>query len=260
MAESFFTDGEAYERFMGRWSRAAGEQFIDWLAVPVGQKWVDVGCGTGAFTELVLARCKPATIDAIDPAEDQIAFARRRPGAVQASFRAGDAQSLPYGNQEFDAAALALVINFIPDPAKAMKEVARVLKPGGIAGAYIWNFAGDGFVQQPLRIAIAAMNVALPPNPGEDKATIDAMRRFFETAGFERIESRTIEIEVSYASFDEYWESQTGLPNPAVQALRKMSDADVTRLKNGLRERLAGPDGRIRYGARANAVKGRVPQ
>ena len=88
MAESFFTDGEAYEQFMGRWSRAAGEQFIDWLAVPVGQKWLDVGCGTGAFTELVLARCKPSTIDAIDPAEDQIAFARRRPGAAQASFRA----------------------------------------------------------------------------------------------------------------------------------------------------------------------------
>jgi ubiquinone/menaquinone biosynthesis C-methylase UbiE len=260
MAESFFTDGEAYEQFMGRWSRAAGEIFIDWLAVPVGQKWVDVGCGTGAFTELVLSRCRPATIDAIDPAEDQIAFARRRPGTAPARFRVGDAQSLPYGNLEFDAATLALVVSFIPDPVKAMREVARVLKPGGIAGAYMWDFFGNGFTQHPLREAIAAMNVPLGPAVGQEKATREALSGFFQSAGFERIETRTIDIEVSYDSFDEYWTSQTALPNPAVQAIRTMSEGDVTRLKDGLRERLSAPDGRIKYGARANAVKGRIPQ
>lgn len=95
MAETFFTDGEAYERFMGRWSRAAGETFLEWLALPPGLKWLDVGCGTGAFTELVLTRCKPASIDGIDPAEDQIAFARRKPWAAQAGFRSGDSQACP---------------------------------------------------------------------------------------------------------------------------------------------------------------------
>jgi len=261
MAETFFTDGEAYERFMGRWSRAAGETFLDWLALPPGLKWLDVGCGTGAFTELVLARCKPASIDGIDPAEDQIAFARRKPWAAQAGFRSGDSQALPYGDREFDVAAMALVISFIPDPAKAVGEMARVLKPGGTAGAYMWDFFGNGFTQRPLRAAIAAaLDVPVPPNPGQEKATREAMTGFFQSAGFDDVETRTIEIEVSYADFDDYWTSQTALPNPAVQTLRKMPEADVARLKDDLRQRLVGQDGRVKYGARANAVKGRIPQ
>ena len=77
---SFFTDGDAYERFMGRWSRTAGETFLDWLALPPGLRWLDVGCGTGAFTELLIARCAPAMVDGIDPSEDQIAYARKTPG------------------------------------------------------------------------------------------------------------------------------------------------------------------------------------
>lgn len=260
MAESHFTDGEAYEQLMGRWSRAAGEQFLDWLAVPTDQKWVDVGCGTGAFTELVLARCKPSKIDAIDPAEEQIAYARRRPGAAQAAFRVGDAQSLPYGDGEFDVAAMALVIVFVPDPAVAVAEMARVLRPGGTAGAYIWDFFGNGFTQQPLRDAIAATGRPMPPVPRPENATQDALKGFWDMAGFEQVATRAIEIEVSYPSFDDYWSSQTALPNPVMQALRAMSDPDVARLKNSLRERLVGPDGSIKYGARANAVKGRVPQ
>ena len=104
------------------------------------------------------------------------------------------------------------------------------------------------------------MNVPLGPAVGQEKSTCEALSGFFQSAGFERIETRAIDIEVSYDGFDEYWKSQTGLPNPAVQAIRKMSERDVTRLKDGLRESLAGPDGRVKYGARANAVKGRVPQ
>src|ERR1700752_1448767 len=115
MAEqSFFTDGAAYERLMGRWSRSAGDVFLDWLAVPKGLNWLDVGCGTGAFTELLLARCAPKSVSAIDPAEDQIAFAQKRPGLSGVTFRVGDAQSLRFGNREFDAAAMALVISFVP--------------------------------------------------------------------------------------------------------------------------------------------------
>lgn len=254
----YFTDGAAYERFMGRWSQAAGERFLDWLALPQGLTWLDVGCGTGAFSDLLLRRCAPGRIEAIDPAADQIAYARRRSTAPQVTFQVGDAQALPFPDRAFDAAAMALVINFVPDSAKGVAEMARVLKPGGTAGAYIWDFYGNGFVQQPLRDAIAAMGVPLTPNPGQDKATLPALRAFFEAAGFEQVATRTIDIEVSYPGFDDYWASQTGFPNPAVQALRKLPDADVERLKAGLRARLTGRDRRVAYPARANAVKGRV--
>lgn len=137
---SFFTDGEAYEKLMGRWSRAAGEVFIDWLALPPGLRWLDVGCGTGAFTELVLDRCSPKEISAIDPAENQIAYAKCRPAATRASYRIGDAQSLPYANDEFDVSVMAVVIHFVPDPAKGVVEMACVTRPGGTVATYTWDF------------------------------------------------------------------------------------------------------------------------
>ena len=101
---------------MGHWSRAAGETFLDWLALPAGLSWLDVGCGTRAFTELITERCKPAQVSGIDPSEDQIAYARKRSSTAHAKFCSGDAQALPYADDEFDVAAMALVISFVLDP------------------------------------------------------------------------------------------------------------------------------------------------
>jgi ubiquinone/menaquinone biosynthesis C-methylase UbiE len=84
-----FDDGAAYERAMGNWSRRAGSIFLDWLAAPPGLKWIDVGCGNGAFTELIVERCAPAEVQGIDPSEDQLAFARKRPAARVAKFSLG---------------------------------------------------------------------------------------------------------------------------------------------------------------------------
>jgi ubiquinone/menaquinone biosynthesis C-methylase UbiE len=97
-ADKLFTDGEAYERMMGRWSRVAGEPFLDWLNIPKGLRWLDVGCGNGAFTEEIIARCAAGAVMAIDPSEDQLAFARTRPGAKMAKFEVGDAQKLTFGD------------------------------------------------------------------------------------------------------------------------------------------------------------------
>jgi SAM-dependent methyltransferase len=261
MAEaSFFTDGGAYERFMGRWSRAAGEIFIDWLALPEGLHWLDVGCGTGVFTALLIERCAPARVSAIDPAEDQISYAKATPTAATVAFRVGDAQALPYSNDEFDAATMALVISFVPDPAKAVTEMKRVVKPGGTVAAYMWDFAGGGFTLRPLNEALTGMGVNLPLTPGQMNSRREALLMFFETAGLVDIELRTIEIEVSYPDFDNYWGAQTALSNPTVQAIRKMSGPDVERLKTSLRASLStDKNGRIAYPARANAIKGRVP-
>jgi ubiquinone/menaquinone biosynthesis C-methylase UbiE len=259
-ATSFFTDGGAYERFLGRWSRLAGEEFIDWLSLPHGLNWLDVGCGTGAFTELVLERCAPGQISGVDPAGDQIAYAQGRTSVARAAFRVGDAQSLPYADTEFDAAVMALVISFVPDAAKAVREMRRVVRAGGTVAAYMWDYWGGGFVQRPLIQAIEAMNVSVGPSPLQRNSRMDELIELFEQSGLESVVGRPIEIEISYRDFDDYWDSQTALVNPAVQAIRKMPEADVARLKAHLQERLAADrNGRIAYPARANAVKGRVP-
>jgi ubiquinone/menaquinone biosynthesis C-methylase UbiE len=258
--KSFFSDGAAYERMMGRWSQAAGVDFLDWLTLPPGLRWLDAGCGTGAFTELLIDRCAPHSVSAIDPAGDQIAFARTKPVAKQVNFQVGDAQALPFTNGEFDAAVMALVITFVPDPAKAIAEMKRVVKPGGTLGTYIWDFIGGRLTQQPLREAIEAMGVRITPRPGHINSTIESLRRFFTSANLDGVETRTIEIEITYPSFDEYWSAQTGLANTIVQYIKKMSAADVETLKADLRKRLPkNRDGHIAYKAVANAVKGRVP-
>src|ERR1700733_1390978 len=107
--QSFFIDGEAYERLMGRFTRAAGKVFIDWLSPAKGLDWIDVGCGTGAFTQLVLDSCAPKRGSAVDPSAEQIAFARKTPAAKHVDFRIADAQALPFDNHTFDAGVMALV-------------------------------------------------------------------------------------------------------------------------------------------------------
>jgi SAM-dependent methyltransferase len=259
-APSFFTDGQAYERLMGRWSRAAGEIFLDWLSLPAGLNWLDVGCGTGAFTELIVERVAPSHVSAIDPAEDQIAYARTRPAAAKVSFHVGNAQSLPFAGDEFDVAAMGLVIAFVPDPLKSVTEMMRVVKPGGTVATYMWDLLGKGYTQHPLRDALTAMNAGAPTLPGAANSRLDNLRGFFQTAGLNLITTRAIEITVSYDGFDEYWATETGLANDIVQRIRKMTAPEVERLKAYLREHLpTETGGRIAYLARANAVKGVVP-
>jgi ubiquinone/menaquinone biosynthesis C-methylase UbiE len=258
--KSFFTDGEAYQRMMGRWSHAAGEVFLDWLALPPGLRWLDVGCGTGAFTQLLLDKCQPRQIRALDPSADQIAYARTTPAAKTVDFQVGDAQSLPFADREFDAGAMALVITFIPEPAKATAELKRVVKPGGTVGTYVWDFLGGGSPQQPLREAIESMGIAVPPTPGHANSRVERLNELFRAASLDQIATRMIEINVTYPDFDTYWSGQTALANTVVQYLREMTATDVEKVKAHLRERLTTDGGgRIAYKARASAAKGQVP-
>jgi SAM-dependent methyltransferase len=140
--EKLFADGEAYARRMGRWGRVVGEVFLNWLSVPNGLRWIDVGCGNGAFTEVLIARCAPGAVSAVDPSEGMVSYARARAGAKLAEFRIADAQALPYPDRSFDAAAMALAISFVPDPVKAAREMARVVRPGGWVATYMWDLRG----------------------------------------------------------------------------------------------------------------------
>ena len=124
-----FDDGAGYERMMGVWSRFAGEIFLDWVKPAPGQRWVDIGCGNGAFTELIGERCAPSGIQGVDPSEEQLAFARTRPGARRAKFQQGDAMALPYADRTFDIAVMALVLFYVPDAKKGVAEMRRVVRP-----------------------------------------------------------------------------------------------------------------------------------
>jgi ubiquinone/menaquinone biosynthesis C-methylase UbiE len=253
-----FDDGAAYEQMMGIWSRSAGEIFLDWLAPPHGLRWIDVGCGTGAFTELLVERCAPAEVQGIDPSEGQLAFARERPAARLAEFRAGDAMALPFATDRFDAAVMALVLVFVPEPAKGIAELARVVRPGGMIATYMWDMMGGGFPLDPMLAEMRAMGLAPPRPPRMEASGMAAMRELWIGAGLVDVETREIAVQRTFASFDELWAIKAKSPSMAT-TISTMSPADVETMKRNVRARLpADSAGRITYGARAHAVKGRM--
>ncbi len=256
---SFFTDGAAYERMMGRWSALAGEVFLDWLAQPKGLRWLDVGCGTGALTELLVTRCMPAEVQGLDPSASQIAYARTRPAASLAQFRQGDAQALPFADDSFDVAVMALVIAFVPDPTKAVAEMARVVRPGGWLATYMWDLPSGGSPTGPFTTGLQSLSIdyAMPPSVAFSRH--DSMRALWEQAGLEAIDTRAIRVPVVFSDFDEFWQVNS-VVGPAGQAISKMPPRAREQLKVHLRRKLPqDPDGRICYHAHANAVKGQVP-
>jgi SAM-dependent methyltransferase len=254
-----FNDGKAYERMMGRWSKLVGAIFLDWLDPPKNLRWVEVGCGNGAFTEELIARCAPAAVSAIDASEGQLAYARTRPGAKLAQFRRGDAQALPFADRSFDAAAMALVITFLADPAKAVAEMARVVRPGSLVATYMWDIPGRGIHLAPIQTAMESLGISPPPRPGADSSRRDFMQALWESAGLRSIETRVIRIPVAYSNFDDFWESNSAPIGLGGQVIKALSVSDKERLKARLREQLPiGTDGRIAYEAFANAIKGRT--
>jgi ubiquinone/menaquinone biosynthesis C-methylase UbiE len=126
---------------------------------------LDVGCGNGAFTELLAARVAPSELAGVDPSNEQIAFAKIREGARGAQFRVGDAQALPFSNGSFDAAIMALVISFVPDPAKAVSEMARVARPGGWVAAYMWDVAANTAPHSPCYATMNALGMPVASRP-----------------------------------------------------------------------------------------------
>ena len=161
-----FDDSAAYEQFMGRWSRALGRVFLRWTRPPAGARWLDVGCGTGIFTELILDTCCPATVFAVDPAKAQIEHARGQPVGKRAEFRLADAQALPFPEDSFDVVASALVINFIPDQPRALSEMRRVARPRGLIAGCVWDFAAELSPSWPLRLGMRRAGAVVPQVPG----------------------------------------------------------------------------------------------
>ncbi|TFV38853.1 class I SAM-dependent methyltransferase [Bradyrhizobium frederickii] len=259
MPELRFDDGAAYEQVMGVWSRSVGEVFLDWLKPEQGLRWIDVGCGSGAFTELIVARCAPSDVQGIDPSEGQLAFARARPGAHGAVFQTGDAMALPFPAASFDVAAMALVLVFVPDPSKGVAELARVVRPGGLVATYMWDMLGGGFPLDPILDEMRAMGLA-PTRPAHmEVSTLTALQGLWSAAGLRQIETREIIVQRTFADFDAFWTVETKAPSIA-PVIAAMPPADVTALMQRVTARLpTDADGSITYSARAHAISGRKP-
>jgi ubiquinone/menaquinone biosynthesis C-methylase UbiE len=259
-AEVVFNDAVAYERFMGRWSRAAGEIFLDWVVPPKGARWLDVGCGTGVFTHLVLETCAPEAVVAIDSATAQIDYARELPVGRLAMFHVADAQALPFPDRYFDVITSALVLNFIPDRRRALTEMHRVGRRRGVIAAYVWDFAAGRATSWPLTRGMRQIGMELPKVPGSEDSSIETLRSLFERAGFEAVTTRPIDVSLTFTSFEDFWHSQISPFTPNGKAIATLREADRAKLVEAVRAILPDhPDGSVAYSTRANAVKGRVP-
>lgn len=253
-----FDDGAAYERMMGTWSRIAGETFLDWLAPAKGLAWVDVGCGNGAFTESIAQRCAPAQIKGIDPSAGQIAFARVRLKDVNAEFLSGDAMALPFDDRSFDVAVMALVLFFVPNAKKGLAEMVRVTRPGGAVTAYVWDLFGGGFPAHAIQAELHAMGVSTPYPPSAEVSRMDTLRSMWIEAGLINVDTRVIEVERSFADFDDYWETCM-LSSIIGAGIKGLPAGQIDELKTRVRGRFGAGEGRFTASARANAVKGLVP-
>lgn len=255
-----FDDGAAYELFMGRWSCAAGALFLDWLAPPAWARWLEIGCGTGAFTQLVRQRCRPAAIVAVDPAPAQIAHARCQPGADTNAFHLAAAEALPCRNASHDIVVSALALNFMTDRRAALGEMRRVTRARGMIAGYVWDFAGRRMPHAPMVDALLGLGIEAPAPPGGEECALAALRALFADTGLNDIKTTVLDIEVSYADFAEFWNAQTPSFSPTTRLIARLPETQRNRLIDVLRATLPiGAEGGIRYPARAHAVKARVP-
>jgi SAM-dependent methyltransferase len=255
-----FDASDDYERFMGRWSRAIGEKFLAWLAPSTDCRWLDIGCGTGAFSELILRRCAPKSVAGIDPSQAQVEYARKL--LPDATFQVADSMELPFGENEFDFAASALVLHFIPDRAKAFAEMRRVLRPGGVVAGYTWKRTAttDFAPYVPMLRGVESVGGEALRSPLVPEGSRDGMRASLAAAGFDDIAVTEIEVHQSFRDFDEYWEVQTLSFSPPGKSVARLNDAQRTRLRDLLRETLPiAADGSITYSATALAGKARKP-
>lgn len=258
------TDGAAYEVFLGRWTRLLSEPLLDFLAPPFEGPLLDVGCGTGSLARAMAKRWPQRRVCGLDIAASYVEFARAQsPDTIE--FTTGDAAALSYANESFAAAAAQLVLNFVPDPARALTEMMRVTRPGGAVAASVWDFRG-GLVFQRLFWDTAS---GIDPGAGRarDKlfsgalALPDGLPALFKTCGLARIERASLTIRMDYASFDDYWQPLHGGQGPVGTYVAGIEPGLRGTIEAAVRSAyLSGaPDGPRSMTATAWAVRGVVP-
>lgn len=258
--KSEWASGDAYEPYVGRWSRLVAREFLSWLKVPKNLRWLDVGCGTGALSQTILDMTMPSLAKGIDASADYVNYASNHITDSRARFDIGDALALPYQTTSFDVVVSGLALNFVPEPALAISEMTRLTRNGGTVAVYVWDYAGE---MQLMRYFWDAA-VILDPAAKE----LDEGRRFricnrmsllqlFANAGLKQTEARAVDVPTVFLSFDDYWSPFLGGQGPAPSYAMSLSEDDRAELRELIRSRLSiKSDGGIDLTARAWAVRG----
>ena len=237
---SFEVAGEAYDRFMGRYSRPLASAFADWLEVTPGQRAVDVGCGPGALTAVLADRLGADHVAAVDPSEPFVAACRERLPGVD--VHRGTAEQLPFDDDTFDVAAACLVVHFMSDPVAGVGEMARVTRDDGWVAATVWDLAGSRAPMWPLWQAVAEVAPEHPDESGFQGGSRESLVGILEAAGLRGVESVEVPVTVTHPSFEEWWEPYLHGVGPAGEAVAAMDAEHRTRLEETLRRNLgAGP-------------------
>ncbi len=251
---------DPYERYVGRWSRMVALEFLAWLAIPAGARWLDVGCGTGALSQTILAHAAPASVIGLDPAVGYIAHARERTPDGRATFVIGDARSLPFDAGMFDTVVSGLALNFVPEPPLAVAEMRRVTTPAAIGAAYVWDYAGEMQLLRYFWDAAAALDPAAHELDQGRRFPLchpDTLATVFREAGLIQVETRAIDTPTVFRDFDDYWTPFLGGQGPAPSYAMSLSEERRVALRERLRATLpTAPDGTIHLIARAWAVRG----
>lgn len=254
--------GESYDQYMGRWSRHVAPFFLEWLQAPPRLDWLEVGCGTGALTANILALCDPKSLLAIDSSAGFLEKARAALMDPRAEFRSADAQDLPLPDGTRDVVVSSLVLNFVPDRAKALSEMKRAVRSGGTVGFYVWDYPGGG-----VQFMRAFWNAATSLDPAatdltENRrfpfCTPDGLRALVRGAGLSSIEMTALEVPSVFADFEDYWRPFTLGAGPAPGYCASLAADARERLRQRLSDMLPRQaDGSIRLTLRAWGIKAR---
>jgi SAM-dependent methyltransferase len=255
--------GAAYEAYVGRWSRLVARELVAWLGVPGGRRWLDVGCGAGALVETILAHAAPGAVVGIDRSAGFVSHVRAKLAGTRAVIEEGDAQALPLPAASFDAVVSGLVLNFVPDPARMVSEMARAARPGGAIALYVWDYAAGMELMRHFWDAAKALD---PGAEALDEAVRfpicepARLRALFAAAGLEGVETRAIEVGTPFRDFDELWSPFLGGQGPAPAYVMSLPEDRRAALRERLRARLpVSGGGAIRLSARAWAARGARP-
>jgi SAM-dependent methyltransferase len=254
---AFHVSGEAYDRFMGRFSIPLGLVFADFAGIRPGTHVVDVGCGPGALTRELVRRLGPEQVAAADPSASFVVACRERHPSVD--VREAPAEQLPWADDSFDAALAQLVIAFVDDPDAATLELRRVVRPGGVVATCMW----DGERMEMLRLAWDAAKTFDPNAPDERLLpfrTERELRELFEANGLEDVATGPLDVIAGYDSFDELWATLISGVGTAGSYTASLDDERRELFRDELRERLGNPSGSFRLAARAWGVRGLVPR